>query len=557
VRSGAAIAYLTLSVGCNAFIITPAGVESFGPGGGSGGAGGSSGTGGGAMMPPGPCVPTGDVSATPMLRLTRAQVDNAVSDVLGAQFQPSSVLPTDEKMGPFAVNGLSLMTPDLADLYQFAAESIGDEVEANPAKFAPCANMTSGAHACADTFVKSLGQKLYRHPLDTDEHTRWLALYDTQAADAGYAGGVRAVVEGMLQSPNFLYRVEALPSGMDPASTDPWPLDGYALATRLSFLIWNSGPDDGLLAKAQSGALTPDALPAEVDRMLADERARHATGAFAEAWAGITALQDSASSPGRLGPLSPALVPEMDDDTTHFVDEVLRSGDGQLKTLFTATRTPAPPGVATEIYGAFFTQIGAEVQLPAGRSGILSNAAVLFTHAHSDQTSPTLRGRWVRENLLCQPIPDPPPTVVAIPAPPVPGQTTRQRYDAHRTDPSCSACHGMMDPVGYGFESFDQFGRHRDLDEGQPIDDTGTLIGSDVDGDFHGLAELGQKLASSASAQKCFARQWYRFGLGHDTGEHDACTLQSMGQSIAGGGGFAEALHTLVKSDAFTQRRSP
>jgi hypothetical protein len=541
VRSVPALALLML-VACNGLIIAP----SPGGTGGSGGEGGAGGAGGGGDMM-GPCVPMGDLTATPMLRLTRAQVDNAVADVLAAQFQPSSVLPTDEKVGPFAVNGLTTMTSDLASLYQFAAESIGDEVEADPTKFAPCANPTTGGHACADSLVQSLGQKLYRRPLEPDEHTRWLGLYDTQAADAGYPGGVRAVVEGMLQSPNFIYRVEALPPGADP-STQSWPLDGYALATRLSFLMWNSGPDDALLSKAQAGTLTADALPAEVDRMLTDPRAAHATAAFTEAWAGITTLQDAASSPGRLGPLDPSLVPLMHDDATGFVDAVLRGGDGQLKSLFTSTQSVADPALVTAIYGP---------DAATQRSGILSNAAVLFTHAHSDQTSPTLRGRWVRENLLCQPIPDPPPTVVAIPLPPQPGQTTRQRYDAHRTDPSCSACHGMMDPVGYGFESFDQYGRHRDTDQGQPVDDTGTFIQSDVDGDFHGVVALGVKLSGSKSAQQCFARQWYRFGLGHDTGMADTCTVQAMGKSIAGGGGFAQALHTLVQSGAFTQRRSP
>jgi hypothetical protein len=536
VRSAPAIALLTLCA-CNGVIVAPGG----GGTGGSGGAGG-----GGDMM--GPCVPMGDLTATPMLRLTRAQVDNAVHDVLDAQFQPSTVLPTDEKVGPFAVNSLTQMTSDLASLYQFVAESIGDEVEADPTKFAPCADTSAGGHACADTLVSSLGQKLYRRPLAQDEHTRWLGLYDTQAADAGYAGGVRAVVEGMLQSPNFIYRVEALPAGADPATTQSWPLDGYALATRLSFLMWNSGPDDTLLMKAQSGVLTPDALPAEVDRMLTDPRAAHATAAFTEAWAGITTLQDAASSPGRLGPLDASLVPLMHDDATGFVDAVLRGGDGQLESLFTSTQSVADPALVTAVYGP---------DAATQRSGILSSAAVLFTHAHSDQTSPTLRGRWVRENLLCQPIPDPPPTVVAIPLPPQPGQTTRQRYDAHRTDPSCAACHSMMDQVGYGFESFDQYGRHRDTDQGQMVDDTGTFIQSDIDGNFKGVVELGHKLSGSKSAQQCFARQWYRFGLGHDTGMSDVCTVQAMGKSLSGGGGFAEALHTLVQSDAFTQRRTP
>ncbi len=504
------------------------------------------------------CAPKGKLAATPMIRISRAQMDNLTHDLLGAKFQPSSILASDEKEGPFAVNAVTPMSVGLASQYQFIAEAIGDEVEARPLAFAPCAVPTTQGRACAQTLVRDLGRRTYRRPLTVDESQRWLALYEQEAMAAGYAGGVRAVIEGMLQSPNFLYRVEPILTGAAPSTKEPWPLDGYALATRLSFLLWNSGPDDALLDTAMGDGLTRETMPGQVDRMLDDPRALQSMEAFTEGWAGIESLPAAAASAGRLGGLDPKLVPMMHDDTVGFVDGVLRKGDGRLATLFTSTRTPASPELATEIYGVP-TAAGArgDVQLPSNRSGILSNASVLFTHAHSEQTSPVLRGRWLRENILCQPIPDPPPTVVAVPAPPVPGQTTRQRNEAHRADVTCAACHRMLDDVGFGFEAFDQYGRHRTLDQDQFVDDSGKLVATDIDGNFRGVTGLGRKLSTSKLAATCFARQWYRYGLGHDTGTADVCTLEQMATAVTTGEGFREALHVLVRTDAFLQRSSP
>ncbi|MFT3836564.1 MAG: DUF1588 domain-containing protein [Myxococcaceae bacterium] len=521
------------------------------------GSGGGDGAGGGTAEQP--CVPSGDVTSAPMLRITRSQADNLVSDLLGAQFVPSSVLPNDEKLGPFAVNAITTMSADLAQQYQFVAESIGDEVEANVQQFAPCDTAQHTEDECARSFVRDFGQRAFRRPLGTDDETRWMNLYTLEKADTSYAGGVRAVVEGMLQSPDFLYRVEPLPAGVDPSTTEAYAVDGYALASRLSFLLWNSGPDQQLLDKAADGTLLmPDVLSAEASRMLSDPRGKNASRAFAEAWAGMEQLPAAASSPGRLGPLDPSLVPMMHDETVGFVDQVLRLENGQLTTLFQGHLSPADPVLASTVYGVTTApDPNGDIALPADqRFGILSQASVLFTHAHSEQTSPVLRGRWVRETLFCEPVPDPPPTVVAVPPPPMPGQTTRQRFESHRTDPSCAGCHKLLDPVGFGFEAYDQYGRHRTTDNGQPVDDTGTLVGTDVDGDYSGLPGLSAKLAQSKLAQSCFSQQWYRFGLGHAEGTHDTCTVKAMTKAMSTDG-FHQLVQTMIGSDAFTQRRSP
>ncbi len=508
-------------------------------------------------LPPKSCVPTGQVAVTPMLRLTRAQLDNQVRDVLGAMTVPSASLSEDERLGPFAVNAQTATTRGLTEQYQFVAEAVGAEVEANVQTFAPCTNVATGAEACATAWLDTVAPRLLRRPLDADGKARWLTLFRAEASAGGsYAAGMRAVVEGLLQAPSFLYRAEPLPAGRAADTTEAWPVDDYTKAARLSFLVWNAGPDATLLAQAAQG-LEADALHAQAVRMLADPRAKRMTGAFAEAWMGLGALSNVNAA--RLQGLDPALVPQMKQESADFIDRVLRATpDHTMEALFTSPRSSAGSQLASTIYADTSAADATGLRTFTGRAGVLTQASLMFVRAHSEQTSPVLRGRWVREVALCLPIAEPPPNVVAVPLPPVPGQTTRQRVDAHRTDPSCSGCHAALDGVGFGFEAFDQFGRHRDTDQGQPVDDSGQLLGTDVDGPFRGALDLGQKLSTSAVASQCFARQYFRFGLGHPDAQHETCTVDAMAKALgADGAGFPQALEVLLRSDAFSQRRSP
>lgn len=510
-----------------------------------------------------PCVPAGVVAATPLLRITRTQADNLVHDLLPTTFVPSQVLSADEKLGPFAVNGVTQVTRGTAEQYQFVAQAISTEVTANVQRFAPCAAPTTGGAACAQAFIHDFGARAFRRPLDADAEARWLQLYTAEAGavtmDKAYASGIGAVVEGMLQSPNFLYRLELLPEGVDAASTEPWKVDAAALATRLSFLMWNSGPDTELLTAAADGSLSkPEVLNAQLTRMLQDRRSRGSSAAFAEGFAGMEQLLAASSSPARLGNLDPSMVPLMRDETVDLIDGELRVKGGKLEVLFQESQALVPASLGTALYGSTGTpDADGRLPLPKGqRFGILSQGSVLFAHAHSEQTSPVLRGRWLRENVFCQPVPDPPPTVVAVPPPPQPGQTTRERFEQHRTDMSCAGCHKLLDPMGFGFEAYDQYGRIRDMDNGKPVDDSGNLIGTDVDGPFKGLGELSQKLSQSRAVSDCFARQYFRYGLGHAEGQSDTCTVKAMAKASTATG-FHALLHELVASPAFTLRRSP
>ena len=513
------------------------------------------GSGGGAPVDQA-CTP-GPTGVSPMVRLSREQVDHAATDLLRAAFIPSTALTADEKVGPFAANTSVQMTRSLAEQYQFVAEKLGAELEPKALSVAPCADQANGASACAKTFVTRFGALAFRRPLEADEVTVYVGLFDKVKAANSYALGIRSVVEAMLQSPSFLYRVELPPA---PETTEAWVVDQYALATRLAYLLWNSAPDQALLDAAGQGALgTDEGLSTQLERMLTDPKRQRAVTSFATAWAELEPLATAATSPERLAGLDPALVPQMEDETVRFLAAALTDERPPMEALFTAKWTVASPALAKALYGVTAAP-DADGRLPLDgsvRSGLLTQAGVLFSHSHAQQTSPVLRGKWVRKVLFCQEVPDPPANVNATPPDPVPGQTTRERFSAHRTDKSCSGCHRLMDDIGFSLEGFDQHGVVRAMDSGKPVDVSGTLIGTDVDGAFMGATGLGLKLAASPSARLCFAKQWFRSGLSRPEASSETCLVKAMSKALENPKGYRALLDTLVHSQAFKERKAP
>jgi hypothetical protein len=197
------------------------------------------------------------------------------------------------------------------------------------------------------------------------------------------------------------------------------------------------------------------------------------------------------------------------------------------------------------------------LDLPAGKvSGLLTLPALLTLNAKPDQSWPIYRGRFVREALLCEELPAPPANV---PKPPTvqPGVSTRQRLSQHETDPTCSGCHKLMDPIGFGFENYDSIGRFRTLDGNQPIDASGEVIApSDINGTFNGVAQLATKLAGSAQVEQCFARQWFRFAMSRYEQDPDSCSMKNLLDAFHASGSSLNSLpQALVQTDAFLYRR--
>jgi hypothetical protein len=321
-------------------------------------------------------------------------------------------------------------------------------------------------------------------------------------------------------------------------------------------------PDRALFDLAAADRLNDVAvLEGQVERLLADSRAKDAIPTFHTQWLGIGEMEDVIKDPAAFPQWNDQLSRAMRTETANFTDFVVRSGDGLLSTLFSADFSflEAP---LFSIYGmtapSGFTA-GSQVALNADqRSGLLTQASFLSTHAHRDQTSPVHRGLVVRENILCQTVNPPPPEVNANPLPPSNAATTRQRFLAHEADAVCASCHLSMDPIGLAFENFDAIGRYRATEAGIAIDASGEIKGAaaDLAGPFVGVDELGRKLAASRQVADCVANQWFRFALGRMESLDDACVLEGIRNGFAASGGNVRQLLTkIVLSDAFRQVR--
>jgi hypothetical protein len=249
-------------------------------------------------------------------------------------------------------------------------------------------------------------------------------------------------------------------------------------------------------------------------------------------------------------------------ETNLFSDYVVRQGDGLLRTLFTSNLA-FPDGSLFAVYGATrpldYTP-GTPFPLNAAeRAGLLTQAAFLARHSHGNQTSPVHRGLVVRENVLCQPIEAPPPDVNAVPPPPSPATSTRERFAQHSEVEACAGCHVSMDPIGLGFESYDSIGAYRTMDGLGAVDATGEFVDVDADlaGPFVGAIELANKLAGSRQVEHCVAAQWFRFSLGRIESQNDACSIHAIHQGFRASGGNLRALiQQIALSDAFRNVRS-
>jgi hypothetical protein len=375
-----------------------------------------------------------------------------------------------------------------------------------------------------------------------------VTLFNLGVTNGGESNGFRLVVEAMLQAPSFLYHAD-LGEQTAPSET-PVALKPYELASRLSYFLWNSMPDDALFALAESGELSEAAtLGAEVDRMLADDKALDAIPLFHLQWLGVSEREDTEAERARRAEMA------------RFSDAVVRQGDGLLSTLFTANYS-YPEGPLFDIYGISEPSgfsVGDQVEMPAERSGLLTLAAFLGSHAHGDDSSVVHRGIAIRENVLCQMIDPPPPDANVTPLPPTEGMTARDRFRAHQSADACAGCHSQMDPIGLAFENFDGTGAYRTMENGIVIDASGEILDAsdDLAGTFVGVAELSQKLAQSRFVGDCVANQWFRFSLGRMESVDDACTLSEIHEGFATSGYDVRALmKSIVLSEAFTNVRA-
>jgi hypothetical protein len=537
----------------------PAGVgDRAGDGGAGAGGAGQSGNGAAGAAGDDP-VPSAcmerELGATPLQRITRAQYVNSVRDLLNVSLGPAQ-LPEDEQFGAFDGNIVVPITDLVVEQYVNAAEASARLALPEIESLVPCDREALGDGACITDFIEAFGKRAYRRPLSADEADRYEALYAVFAGQ-GYPDALRIIVQTMLQSPSFLYRVELLPSAAAGGSIEP--LDAYELASRLSFFLLSTTPDDALLEAASSGDLLESGeLMAQTDRLLQDERFADTLASFHLQWLDLTHL-DHLSKDDELFPqYSEELGAAMREETLRFVDYVVREDDALLSTLLTAPYA-FPSGPLLEVYGLTEDEVASDgPTMVEHRAGLLTQPAFLAAHSHYNQTSPVQRGKVIIRNVLCQALPDPPPNVNATPPDPSPDATTRERLAQHQTDSSCRGCHRGIDGIGLGLENYDAIGAYRTMESGKTIDATGTIVGTDQEGDFDGALELAERIAASTDAQQCVTTQWLRFALGRPETDADECTLEQLNADFAASGGDIRVLlRSIVASDAFRSKLIP
>lgn len=570
--STAAVACLALAMACTGQI---GGLQPMsGSAGSAGGGGPVAASGAGSTSAAGPsanaatatnCNAITAVDPSPLRRLTNAEYANTVSDLLGANVSSLNLafaaeLTTEEN--PFLDNAAAQETPpELVQQYMTAAEAIAaDTVTNRLSKVLTCDPVAAGAQSCAQTFISSFGAKALRRPLDADQTQALMSIWQVGNSQGNFNSGVQAVITAVLQMPEFLYRFEMSPAV---GSQTLVPLDGWDTATRLSYLLWNSSPDDTLFAAAQAGTLqTPADITAQVTRMLSQPRAQQMVQRFHDEWWQLATIDTQEKDPTEYPKFSTAVATAMHQEILSLVDAVVFQGDGKIASLFTAPYTFMNDVLGT-FYGvsglsSTFTQVD-QAMLGRPASGILTAGGLLAANAHANNTSPTKRGIFIREALLCQQLPPPPPNANITPPVPIANQTNRQAMISHVTNPVCASCHTMMDPIGFGFEGFDASGAWRTTEAGQPVDQSGAVNGSsDLSGSFNGPVELGAKLAGSDEVVTCAATQWFRFAFGRDPGvtSGDTCAVTQLHDSLKQGGELA-SVRAIPQTTAFLNRVVP
>jgi hypothetical protein len=487
-----------------------------------------------ACTPSHPPVPPPATSAGPTVprqlrRLSNNEIDAVASDLLGHEANLADGLLQEPRVEGFDDDAQSLLVsgPKLDDFVSVA------ETVAAQATTPGCTEQ-----ACALDYAAALALKAYGRPLDDDERTRLGAVY---AAGGDHQTGVQLMVEAMLLSPYTIYRTEL-----------GGPNAKYELASELSFLVTGSRPDAELLAAAADDSLfDADARVQQAQRLMATDRGKLHVRDLMVSWLDLHDMEQVAKLLANFGFFTRPVRTQMRQEIEAYLDDSLYGSDGTLKGLFTASRGfPGPLEAA--YYGDDLEGTIGNFQPVAfdttRRRGVISLPGYLAHHAAIDHTAPVQRGLFVRTRFFCQQIAPPPPN--AQNNPPDPGDTTktnRDKYKAHSADPFCYGCHRQMDPIGFGFENFDTLGRHQTTDNGFPVDSSGTLEFTDVDGDFNGPAELALKLGDSAEVRRCFLQNMWRATAGREL-------LLPVDDQVAPEEKITQVLLDIVRTDGFVRR---
>ncbi len=508
-----------------------------------------------------PAVVGGPVA---MRRLSEAQYRNAIADVFGSEIQIAGRFEPEGRLdGLVAVaSAFVTITPSGFEQYEGMAREVARQVVTGPnrSRLIPCAPPDPNAAdaACSEAVLRRLGPRILRRPLEAAEiQSRLDAAGEAAGLVEDFYAGIELIVTSLLVSPDFLFRIESVDE--DAGAGGGASLSDATLASRLSFLLWNTGPDDELLVALAEGRLSdPGSFAREVDRMLASPRFEQGVRAFFEDLFHFGEFADLGKDPIRYPMYSAQVAADAREQTLRVVVDHLVARQGDYRELFTTRRT-----FMTRTLGPLH---GLPVQTESGweamefapgerRAGIVTHASFNMLNAHPGRSSPTLRGMFMREALLCQRVPPAPADVDfgLFNADDDPRyKTARDRLEVHASAASCRNCHVLTDPIGLGLENFDGIGRFRSTEGGATIDASG-----DLDGERFGDAvELGRALAENPLIAVCLVETAYRYAVGRVPGLEERPLLRHLVRRFEQGGyRIAGLMREIALSDGFRTAR--
>lgn len=511
-------------------------------------------------------TPAPELPATPAQtgaqRLSLAQYRSSILAILGDDIVIPTALEPDQAQGGFIAVGSSFSTVSArgVEQYEKAAYTIAKQALAPERRdrLVSCKPAAVSDDACARSTLEALGRKVWRRPLAKEELDPLVATSSKAATVLNdFHEGLQFGVAALLQSPNFLYR--AAVGEDDPASPGKRRYTAYEMASRLSFFLWNTTPDDELLDAAQSGALVDaSGLQQQAERLLASPRAREGARNFFGEYLGLSELTHLSKDPTVFTYFSPEVGPAAREETLRLFEHFVFDLDADYRDLLTTRVTFVNPKLAS-MYGIPAPNLDGfgRTEHPADspRSGILGHISLLAQHAHPVSSSATLRGRFLRSRLLCFKIPDPPVNAnTAIPEPSPELPTMRLRIQKHLNDPGCATCHLSMDPLGLALEQFDGIGRFRRKERGVNIDPSGDLDGVPFQ-DARGLAAA---LYNHPDLTPCFVRNLYRYATAYPEASDDEKTIEALTHEFRATGHKVRSLLLAVAlSPAFRLAQEP
>jgi Protein of unknown function (DUF1592)/Protein of unknown function (DUF1588)/Protein of unknown function (DUF1587)/Protein of unknown function (DUF1595)/Protein of unknown function (DUF1585) len=511
------------------------------------------------------CKGVSRMGLSPMRRLTNLEYANTMRDLLGRANAGTLIasFPPEGAGHGFDNNAETSGIPKLRTQKMFEASRVAAN-GFDPTKELKCP-VSAVTETCVRDFIGAFGTRAYRRPPTTDEVTVLFKLYNGFGAEFSVREKLDTVVQSMLLSPQFNFMAEVGDGSVVSKEVGYVGVSSYELATRLSYFLWGTMPDAELFSAAQSNELLKTTVIQEqVKRMFFDPRARDSVRNFAIQWTEQDRLQRTKDL--KVFPSwNQQVASDLEAETATFIEKSIVDARDGWKTLMT-DRRGFVTGRTAPIYGVTLppgadANAVAEVELPDTRPGFLTRAGFLAGFAQAKYPSPIQRGMFVRREFLCQNLGAPPPGAESQTPPPTPaGATNRQIKTAHSQMPQCKSCHQLIDPPGFAFESFDAIGKYSGTEiteSGQTamVDTTGTLIGTDVDGDFKDAGELVGMLARSAEAQTCVVTQWFRYARARLELPDDTCAIADLtGTFNASGGDFAVLFAALATSDGFRFR---